>query len=174
MNGAKLNPPRALIFMGVAGSGKTTVARLFAQKTGAVFHEGDDLHPPENIAKMHAGIPLTDEDRAPWLLTLRKTISDALDKNVFTVLTCSALKSKYREQLQAGDGRVQFVHLTTPKAVLEKRLQTRRDHYMPPALLDSQLATLEPPTDALTIDGNQSPETIVTELIQVLGITRTG
>jgi len=156
--------------MGVAGSGKTTVARLFAQKTGAVFHEGDDFHPPENIAKMHNGIPLTDEDRAAWLLALRKIISDSLAKNVFSVLTCSALKSKYREQLQAGDRRVRFVYLTAPRAMLESRLKNRGGHFMPPGLLDSQLTTLEPPADALTIDCEQSPKAIVAEVIQTFGL----
>ena len=160
--------------MGVAGSGKTTVGRLFAQKTGAIFHECDDFHPPTNIAKMREGIPLTDQDRAPWLLALRKIISDSLARNINSVLTCSALKSKYREQLQAGDGRVRFVHLTAPRTVLENRLQNRSGHFMSPALLDSQLATLEPPTDALTINCEKSPEEIVAEVIQLLGMARKG
>jgi len=172
VNGPKPSPPCVLIFMGVAGSGKTTVARLFAQKTGAVFHEGDDAHPPENIAKMRAGIPLTDDDRAAWLLTLRKIIADALTKNILSVLTCSALKSKYREQLQAGDPRVQFVHLSAPPAVLAARLETRSGHFMSPALLDNQLSIFEPPTDALTINGEKNPAEIVEELIQALGIGR--
>ena len=169
MNGLKTSETGVLIFMGVAGSGKTTVARLFAEKTGAVFHEGDDFHPPENIAKMRAGIPLTDQDRAPWLLALRKIIADALARNIFTVLTCSALKAKYREQLQAGDRRVRLVYLTAPRTVLEARLKTRSGHFMPPALLDSQLASLEPPTDALTINWEKSPKEIVAEVIQTLG-----
>jgi gluconokinase len=158
--------------MGVAGSGKTTVARLFAQKTGAIFHEGDDAHPPENVAKMRAGIPLTDDNRTPWLLALRKIIADALAKNIFSVLTCSALKLKYREQLQAGDRRVQFVHLSAPPAVLAARLQTRSGHFMSPALLDNQLSIFEPPTDALTVNGEKNPTEIVEELIQALGIGR--
>ena len=153
--------------MGVAGCGKTTVAKLFAKKTGAVFYEGDDFHPPENIAKMQGGIPLTDEDRAAWLLALRKIISDSLAKNIFTVLTCSALKAKYREQLQAGDARVQFVHLTAPREVIEARLKKRTSHFMPPTLLDSQFAILEPPTDALIFRCEKTPEEIVAELIQV-------
>jgi carbohydrate kinase (thermoresistant glucokinase family) len=114
VNGVKTSQPGVVIFMGVAGSGKTTMGRLFAQQTGAVFHEGDDFHPPENITKMREGIPLTDADRAPWLLALRKIIADSLAKNIFTALTCSALKAKYREQLQAGDRRVWFVYLTAP------------------------------------------------------------
>ncbi len=162
--------PTVLIFMGVAGSGKTTVAKLFAEKTGATFYEGDDFHPPENIAKMRAGIPLTDADRESWLQTLRKIIVHALAKKEFTVLTCSALKEKYRNELAAGDGRVKFVHLTGPPALIEERLRNRSGHFMPPALLVSQLATLEPPSDALAISCAQSPEAIVAELVQVLGV----
>src|SRR5882724_7048041 len=98
--------------MGVAGSGKTTVAKLFAKKTGAIFYEGDDFHPPENIAKMSTGIPLTDVDREKWLESLRQIIIRALAKKEFSVLTCSALKAKYRDKLAAGDAGVKFVHLT--------------------------------------------------------------
>ena len=162
--------PTVLIFMGVAGSGKTTVAKLFAKKTGAVFYEGDDFHPPENIAKMSAGIPLTDADRAVWLTALQKIISQSLASNTFTALTCSALKAKYREQLQAGDPCVQFVHLAGSREVIEARLKRRSGHFMPPSLLDSQFAILEPPADALTFDCEQPPEKIVADIIQVLGI----
>ena len=169
----KPGQPRVLIFMGVAGCGKTTVASLFAKQTGATFYEGDDFHPPGNVAKMRAGIPLTDEDRAPWLLALRKIISDSLAKNTLSIMTCSALKAKYRELLQAGDARILFVYLTAPRDILKERLKKRTGHYMPPALLDSQLSALEPPTDAFTIDAEKSPEEIVAELIQVLGLVRT-
>ena len=172
MNGANLQP-LVLIFMGVAGCGKTTVANLFAQKTGAVFFEGDDFHPPANIAKMQSGIPLTDEDRAAWLVALRKIISDSLAKNQFGVLTCSALKAKYREQLQAGAPRVKFVHLTAPREVIAGRLKNRTGHFMSPTLLESQFAILEPPADALTFSCEDSPEKIVAALVQILGITRT-
>jgi gluconokinase len=162
--------PVVLIFMGVAGSGKTTVAKLFAQKTGAIFYEGDDFHPAENIAKMREGIPLTDADRAVWLPVLRKTISQSLATNTFAALTCSALKAKYREQLQGGDLRVQFVHLVGSREAIGTRLKKRSGHFMPPVLLDSQFAILEPPADALTYDGEKPPEEIVAELIQALDI----
>jgi gluconokinase len=156
--------------MGVAGSGKTTVAKLFAKKTGAIFYEGDDFHPPENIAKMRAGIPLTDADRGKWLKTLRQIVVRALANNELSVLTCSALKAKYREQLAAGDSRVKFVHLTGPQILIAQRLKNRRGHFMPPALLTSQFAILELPMDALVFSCKIPPKKIVAELIQVLGI----
>jgi gluconokinase len=156
--------------MGVTGSGKTTVAALFAKKTGAIFYEGDDFHPSENVAKMRAGIPLTDTDRKSWLQILRKIVVGALAKNEFSVLTCSALKVKYRDELAEDDPRVKFVYLTGPPALIEERLKNRREHFMPPTLLASQLAILEPPSDALVISCAPSPEAIVADLLQVFGI----
>ena len=156
--------------MGVAGSGKTTVAKLFAKKTGAVFYEGDDFHPPENVAKMSAGIPLTDADRKQWLLALRKIIRQALAKKEFSVLTCSALKAKYRDALAKKNPYVQFVHLTGSRALIAERLKKRRGHFLPPALLASQFAILEAPADALVFSCAQSPKQIVAELIHALGI----
>ena len=169
----KAKPPLVLIFMGVTGCGKTTVAKLFAEKSGAAFFEGDDFHPPQNIAKMRDGIPLTDADRVVWLTALHQIIQAALAKNIFTVVTCSALKAKYREQLQAGDTRVKFVHLTAPREVIAARLTKRLDHFMPASLVDSQFAILEMPTDAITFSSDKSQEAIVTELIQLLGLART-
>jgi gluconokinase len=154
--------------MGVSGSGKTTVAKLFAEKTGAIFYEGDDFHSPANIARMHRGIPLTDEDRAQWLQALRELIVRSLAKNELAAITCSALKAKYREQLQGGDVRVRFVFLTGSYELIQERLKKRGGHFMPPTLLASQFATLEPPSDALTFSCQRTPEQIVTELIQAL------
>jgi gluconokinase len=166
--------PAVLIFMGVAGSGKTTVAKLFAKKTDAIFYEGDDFHPPENVAKIRGGIPLTDADRERWLQTLRKIAVRALAKKEFTVLACSALKAKYRDELAAGDARVKFVHLTGPRTLIAERLKNRRGHFLPPALLESQFAILEPPSDALVFNCEKSPKKIVAELIHVLGIAVPG
>jgi gluconokinase len=156
--------------MGVAGSGKTTVAKLFAKKTGAIFYEGDDFHPPENIVKMRAGLPLTDADRKKWLKTLRQIIVRALAEKEFSVLACSALKSKYRDELAVSDSRVIFVHLTGPQTLIEQRLKNRRGHFMPLALLESQFAILEPPADALVFSCKISPKKIVAELLHVLSI----
>lgn len=157
--------------MGVAGSGKTTVAKLFAKKTGAFFYEGDDFHPPENVAKMTAGIPLTDVDRKKWLQALRKIIVTALSKKEFSVLTCSALKTKYRDVLAKKNPRVKFVHLIGSQTLIAERLKKRRGHFMPPSLLASQFAILEPPTDALVFSCEQSPKKIVAELIYALELT---
>ena len=163
-----MNRPLALIFMGVAGSGKTTVAKLFAEKTGAVFYEGDDFHPPSNVDKMRHGNPLTDEDRARWLQKLREMILGSLAKNEVAAITCSALKAKYREQLQDGDPRVRFVFLTGPFTLIEERLKNRIGHFMPATLLASQFAALEPPASGLTFSCEKAPEEIVMELIQFL------
>jgi gluconokinase len=154
--------------MGVAGTGKTTAAKLFAEKTGAVFYEGDDFHPPENVSKMWQGIPLTDGDREGWLRALREVIVRSLAKNELAAITCSALKAKYREQLQGGDARVRFIYLTGPRELIEERIKNRQGHFMPATLLASQLATLEPPKNALTFSIEKSAEEIVTELIQAL------
>lgn len=155
--------------MGVSGSGKTVVGTLFARKTGAIYFEGDEFHPPGNIEKMRRGIPLTDEDRVQWLRALRQIIARSLNRGAFTVIACSALKAAYREVLDGGDARVQFVHLTGPRALIEARLKARKNHFMPPTLLDSQLAVLEPPADALTFSCEKSPEAIVTALLQARG-----
>lgn len=154
--------------MGVAGSGKTTVATLFAKKTGAIFYEGDDFHPLENVAKMTAGIPLTDTDRTKWLGKLKKIITTALARKEFSVLTCSALKEKYRNELSAGDSRVKFVHLTGTPELIAERLKSRRGHFMPPTLLASQFAILEAPADALVYDCALPPKKIMEKLIQAL------
>lgn len=133
--------PRHVVVMGVSGSGKTTVAAELARRTGATFAEGDDFHPPENVAKMSAGTPLDDEDRWPWLEALAAWTAE---QDGPTVLTCSALKRSYRDVLRAADPATYFLHVHADPEVLHRRVEARRGHYMPPSLLQSQLDTLEP------------------------------
>ncbi|MEE2038156.1 gluconokinase [Nocardiopsis sp. CT-R113] len=131
------------VFMGVAGSGKTTVAELVAERLGLPFAEADAFHSEANIAKMAAGVPLTDDDRWPWLRELAAWISshDALGES--TVMACSALKREYRDVLREGAPGVCFLHMQGPSEVILSRLAARAGHFMPPALLESQLATLQ-------------------------------
>jgi gluconokinase len=161
-----------IVVMGVSGSGKTTVGRLLADALGAEFAEGDAYHPPANIEKMRRGIPLEDADRWPWLHTLAAQIERWLAAGTTVVLTCSALKQRYRDVLAQGRPGVRFVHLHGEKALIRRRLDRRRGHYMPPTLLDSQFAALEPPGDAITVDVAGTPEAIAATIITELGLTR--
>ena len=160
-----------LVVMGVSGSGKTTVARLLAERLGWVFAEGDDYHPPANVEKMHAGHPLTDADRAPWLAALTAWIGDHERAGTDAVLTCSALKRAYRDELRAGHPSVWFVHVSVDPATLKHRLEERKGHYMPASLLDSQLAALEPlqPDEpGLLVPGDGTPEDVVAQVLRSL------
>jgi gluconokinase len=131
-----------LVVMGVTGAGKTTVARILAERLRWDFAEGDDLHPAANVAKMSAGIPLTDEDRWPWLDLVATWIRTHTAAGVPGIITCSALKRIYRDRLSGSN--VVFVHLIGARDVIAERLAGRVDHYMPASLLDSQIALLEP------------------------------
>lgn len=138
------DPRRALVVMGVSGCGKSSVGEALAAHLGAPFVEGDALHPPANVAKMAAGMPLTDADRWPWLAAIAARV--AADPAPVAVLSCSALKRAYRDLLRAEAGRpVGFLYLHGTKAVLAARMTARQGHFMPPALLASQLAALEDP-----------------------------
>ncbi len=142
-----------VVLMGVCGCGKTTVGRAVADVLGWRFFDADDFHPPASVAKMAAGTPLTDDDRWPWLDRLRDTLAATLARGEHAVLACSALKASYRARLaEAGD--VRFVHLKGDRATFAARLALREGHYMPASLLDSQLATLEEPADALVVDAS--------------------
>ena len=150
--------PPVLVVMGVTGSGKSTVAGVLAGRLGWDLGEGDDLHPPENVAKMAAGHPLTDDDRWPWLARVREWIDAHITAGQPAVISCSALKRSYRDVLRGPH--VLFVHLSGPRDVLAARLATRHGHFMPAQLLDSQFADLEPPGEdeqALTVDVGPSP-----------------
>jgi gluconokinase len=137
-----------IIVMGVSGSGKSTLGALLAERMGAPFLDADEYHPPENVAKMAAGMPLTDADRAPWLARL----NGELRKKEKAVLACSALKDAYRRALSQGLADCRFVHLRGSIELIRARLQERRHRYMPASLLESQFATLEPPADAIDVD----------------------
>jgi gluconokinase len=161
-------PTVTLVVMGVSGSGKTTIAIAVAKRLGWVFAEGDEFHPAANVEKMRAGHPLTDDDRWPWLDALADWIDAREQAGDNAVLTCSALKRSYREVLERGHPSVRFVHVTASLETIRRRLQRRRGHYMPAALLDSQLATLEPlqPDEpGLTITGDGEPGDVVDDLI---------
>ncbi len=138
------NSLRVLIVMGVSGSGKTTLARKLAILLKAKFYEGDDFHPPENIAKMSALTPLTDEDRQPWLAKIRELIAETPPGKLI-VISCSALKRQYREVLRQEDVDVHFLHLQANYPALLSRLEARKDHFMKPDMLKSQFETLELP-----------------------------
>lgn len=157
--------PTVVVVMGVSGSGKTTVGKLIAARMGAAFEEGDDYHPPENVLKMRAGTPLDDTDRAPWLDRLSHEIEGWLAAGQKSVLACSALKESYREKLGGGRAGVVFVFLRGSPAVVGARLQTRRGHYMPAGLLDSQFEALEEPKDALVADVAGTPEAIAEGIV---------
>ena len=157
-----------LVVMGVSGSGKSTVGARLAQRLGWDFAEGDDFHPAANVAKMAAGQPLTDADREPWLAAIAAWIDAELQAGRRRVITCSALKRHYRDELRHAD--VRFVYLRVARAELERRLTDRPSHFMPASLLDSQLAALEPPAAdeaAMTVeasDPDRAVDTIVAAL----------
>jgi gluconokinase len=147
-----MNSTNFFIIMGVSGCGKTSVGKLLAARLGWDFYDADDFHPPENIAKMAAGHPLNDEDRAPWLVALREMISSNLAQKRSGVLACSALKERYRQTLLAGNQGTQIIYLKGSFEVIQTRLAARAGHYMKPELLQSQFDALEEPAHALTVD----------------------
>lgn len=153
-----------LVVMGVSGCGKSSVGEGIAQALHLPYIDGDDLHPPENVEKMRAGIPLTDEDRWPWLDRVAETLSGQ-----DCILGCSALKRRYRDRIRAA-GAVQFLHLTGARDLIAARMASRRGHYMPTSLLDSQFAALEPPgpEEAMNIDIDQPLDDIVKQALQWL------
>jgi gluconokinase len=160
--------PAIYLLMGVSGCGKSSVGHRLAAALNVPYVEADEFHPPENVARMAAGTPLTDADRQGWLLALRDRLAHSLAQGRGAVLGCSALKRSYRDILRTGAPQLRLVHLHGSRALLAARLAARRDHYMPASLLDSQLATLqvpEPDEDALRVDISQDVDTIVTIIL---------
>lgn len=159
-----------ILVMGVAGSGKTTIGTELARRLGWQFADGDDYHPAANREKMSQGIPLTDEDRAPWLATLRQLIADWISKGMGAVLACSALKKAYRDELRVGP-EVCFLYLKADPEVLRRRLHNRTGHYMKEGMLASQLATLEEPDGTVVVDANGTVSQGVQQALNKLGLT---
>jgi gluconokinase len=160
-----------IVLMGVSGSGKSTVGKVLAEQLGWKFLDADDFHPPANVEKMRAGKPLTDEDRKPWLTTLRDRAAVACRIDEQIVLACSALKHSYQDYLENHDPDcVHFVHLVGSPELIKQRLAERKGHFMNPNLLESQFETLEPPANSLQIDITPPPEEIAKEIREKLGL----
>ncbi len=165
------HPPRPLrwVVMGVSGCGKSTVGTALAGLLGVPFLEGDAFHPADNVAKMSAGFPLTDDDRAGWLQALAAEIRTARANDRGLVLSCSALKRRYRDLLRQADPDLRFVHLQGPRELIAGRMARRPNHYMPPSLLDSQLRDLEPLQDdeaGLRLDIAMPPDALVAAITE--------
>lgn len=161
-----------VVVMGVSGAGKSLIGETLAKALSVPFIEGDQLHPRANVEKMSSGIPLTDEDRWPWLDRVGEALAAASGRSDGAVASCSALKKSYRDRLRAAVGpRLRFVFLSGDRALLEERMTARKHHFMPAGLLDSQFATLEAPTDeadVLTVDVSPTPDEIVAAIVDGL------
>jgi gluconokinase len=163
--------PPIIVVMGVSGSGKTTIAELLARRLSLRMLEGDSLHPRENIERMRAGVPLTDEDRRGWLDAIGEHIAAAAQQKRGLVVSCSALKRRYRDILRRHVPDVIFVYLRGDESTIGKRLKLRSGHFMPPALLDSQFEVLEPPDAdeaAMSCDIAAAPGTLIESILQQL------
>ncbi|MGO7215216.1 gluconokinase [Rhizobium ruizarguesonis] len=174
----QMNRPHAIIVMGVSGCGKSSVGEKLAEALHLAFVEGDALHPAANVEKMSKGIPLTDEDRMPWLDRIGEDTKASLEKGEGIIVSCSALKRLYRDRLRAAaGGNLFFVYLEGSRALLMKRMGERKGHFMPASLLDSQLATLEVPTGepgVVTVDIDDTVEGITATALKglaILGVT---
>ena len=157
-----------IVIMGVSGSGKTTVGRKLAAALRWDFSDADEFHSPANVEKMKSGIPLTDEDREPWLRSIRDAIERWKRDESGHVLACSALKKRYREVLGRDDPHVRFVYLHGGFELISERLKSRKSHFFNPALLRSQFEALEDPEDALVVDVSKEPHEIVSQILDAL------
>jgi gluconokinase len=159
-----------IIIMGVAGSGKTTIARLLAEQLSWTFRDSDEFHPPANIDKMSRGTPLDDTDRRPWLAAMRAAIEAWLRENTNAVLTCSCLKAHYRNTVLVDPARMRIVYLKGSFELIAARLRQRANHFMKVNLLKSQFKILEEPHDAIAVDVSDSPEMIVQNIRKALSV----
>ncbi len=165
---------KVVVLMGVSGSGKSTVGEILAQLTGGKYVDGDDFHPAENVEKMRNGVPLSDEDRSAWFDALSILITEQAAANQWTFIACSALRRKYRDRLRHASPKVGFVMLEGSFELINRRMQSRENHYMPASLLESQFEALETPTEAeqipiVSID--QCPEAIAKEIAGRLNLS---
>ncbi|MDQ0736692.1 gluconokinase [Arthrobacter agilis] len=163
--------PCHVIVMGISGSGKTTIATRLAEQLGWIFAEADDFHPAANIARMSSGTPLTDEDRRPWLESLRDWMTAQARAGRSTVVTCSALRRSYRDVLTQAEGSVRFVHLLGDTGLILERMKTRSGHFMPESLLPSQVSTLEPlqpDEQGIRIENTGTPDAVTAAVIDRL------
>jgi carbohydrate kinase (thermoresistant glucokinase family) len=166
-----ITEPVIAVVMGVSGSGKTTVSALLSAALGCQFQEGDDLHPADNVEKMHGGTPLTDEDRMPWLHKIAEEIDSWRARGESGVLTCSALKRSYRDIIIGGRPDVTLVYLRGSYDLIRRRMAARHEHFMPVALLDSQFAALQEPTPdehPIIVDVGSRPAEVATEIVRQL------
>lgn len=159
-----------VVVMGVSGSGKTSIGRALATHLEWPFIDADEVHPPENVDRMRAGIPLTDADREPWLAALRALVrrTDAAGENL--VLACSALRRSFRKRLRDGVANLRFVHLQAGPELVARRLAARTGHFMNPDLHDSQFDALEEPEDAVVLDAAEPPDVLVARIRRALGV----
>jgi carbohydrate kinase (thermoresistant glucokinase family) len=159
---------RAVILMGVSGSGKSTVGASLAQRLECPFLDADDFHPAANVEKMKRGIPLNDEDRMPWLRRLHDELEHRLGSGASVVLGCSALKESYRKILEEGLSQIDFVFLDVDQLTLTERLEKRKAHFFPKELLESQFAALERPADAIVVDARLQFQDVVEQIVSAL------
>jgi gluconokinase len=156
---------QAFVLMGVAGSGKSAVGTRAAERLGWVFLDADDFHPESNVEKMRRGIPLTDEDRKPWLERLHEEVKNRLGAGTSVILACSALKDTYRSLLHQGLPTMHFIYLNVDHDTVLDRLRHRQAHFFPKELLDSQFATLQAPKDALVVNANLALDDVVEQVV---------
>jgi gluconokinase len=171
LENAKPRAPCVLIIMGVSGSGKSTIGTLLARQLQWEFEDADSFHPPANVEKMRNRIPLTDEDRQPWLEAIARTVDDILSAGGCGVITCSALKHRYRDILIRDRTHVRLVYLRGSESMIARRLAARHDHFMPPSLLKSQFEALEEPTpdeNPIIVSIEPEPAVIVERIIRKL------